>query len=336
MKFNKPDVWIKFQMSSVFVLVFFFCYLLLPVNKTFAISGACSYHSGVNCSAGASYSGNVQCNDGWINSSVAFSDTDECQISYSCPSVIVSGCTTESDYQRTLNTVNQERGSARAMNASRGLLGSGMDNSSTIGQGDLDSCRNEIDIYSREVASRNQCIQDRDKASSDRAQQVEKEIESKFDAFCEDRNGRGSVYDPLSKDSLNPCTVSTYCIDTYGSNSERFGNYCVCADGYSMQKDGTKETCTLTPPPAPAENPAPTPVINYDDLAKKYGAILTPAPTQPKKSYTLQQLKDIGAKPVVPVIAPPATSTAQMPIVQTPQKKTFLQKLKSFFFGWWK
>ena len=44
-----------------------------------ATSGACSGHSGVSCSAGADYDGSVICNDGWRDSSVAYSSMIECK-----------------------------------------------------------------------------------------------------------------------------------------------------------------------------------------------------------------------------------------------------------------
>lgn len=52
--------------------------ILLP-TVSFATSGACSDHQGVMCSAGASSSGSVICNDGWVNSSVKYSDALECK-----------------------------------------------------------------------------------------------------------------------------------------------------------------------------------------------------------------------------------------------------------------
>ena len=36
-------------------------------------SGACSSHDGVNCGAGPDSDGSVICNDGWRNSSLAYS-----------------------------------------------------------------------------------------------------------------------------------------------------------------------------------------------------------------------------------------------------------------------
>lgn len=43
-----------------------------------ATSGACSYHGGVSCSAGADWDGSVICNDGWRDSSVSYSSMAMC------------------------------------------------------------------------------------------------------------------------------------------------------------------------------------------------------------------------------------------------------------------
>lgn len=43
------------------------------IPATFATSGACSGHGGVDCSAGQDSDGSVICNDGWQNSSVKYS-----------------------------------------------------------------------------------------------------------------------------------------------------------------------------------------------------------------------------------------------------------------------
>lgn len=57
---------------------------LLSVQNAMAISGACSWHGGVNCAAGAGLNGQVICNDGWQNSSVNFYDMDECKSAPTC------------------------------------------------------------------------------------------------------------------------------------------------------------------------------------------------------------------------------------------------------------
>lgn len=65
----------KITLISILII---FLSVITPPAFVFAISGACSSHNGVNCSAGADISGKVRCNDGWVNSSVSFYDTDEC------------------------------------------------------------------------------------------------------------------------------------------------------------------------------------------------------------------------------------------------------------------
>ncbi len=49
-----------------------------------ATSGACSYHGGVNCSAGADFDGSVICMDGWRDSTVLYSSMSECSQQQSC------------------------------------------------------------------------------------------------------------------------------------------------------------------------------------------------------------------------------------------------------------
>lgn len=137
--------------------------VLIPIHYIYATSGACSSHSGVNCNAGASYSGNVQCNDGWINSSVYFSDAEECKISVDyCPKVLYfpSSCNSESDYTNVKIRVDGMSGTQGAINARRGLLGSSFDTSSSIGQDELDSCRKSIELHNAMVSSRNKCLEE--------------------------------------------------------------------------------------------------------------------------------------------------------------------------------
>src|SRR3990167_138859 len=57
--------------------------LLLPLSA-FATSGACSYHSGVNCGYGPDYDGSIVCYDGWKESNVSYLSSAECQAQISC------------------------------------------------------------------------------------------------------------------------------------------------------------------------------------------------------------------------------------------------------------
>ncbi len=66
-----------------------------------ATSGACSYHGGVDCSAGASVSGNAICNDGW-ESSVSYDSMTECAGTFVCPDQF-----TENDKRSAYDKFNQ-------------------------------------------------------------------------------------------------------------------------------------------------------------------------------------------------------------------------------------
>jgi len=69
-----------FRKTSGFLLFFVFLLLsifVLPRNVS-AVSGCCSYHSGVCCSCGAQYNGKVICNDGWRGSSCYYSEMVMC------------------------------------------------------------------------------------------------------------------------------------------------------------------------------------------------------------------------------------------------------------------
>lgn len=54
------------------------CGVFLIISPVSATSGACSYHGGVNCSAGADWDGSVICNDGWKDSDVLYSSMSAC------------------------------------------------------------------------------------------------------------------------------------------------------------------------------------------------------------------------------------------------------------------
>jgi len=67
-------------MKKIIIILLF---LFIP-TFTFATSGACSDHGGVNCDAGMnSFSGNAICND-WTNSSISYIDMKECMNGAQC------------------------------------------------------------------------------------------------------------------------------------------------------------------------------------------------------------------------------------------------------------
>jgi hypothetical protein len=56
----------------------------LSVPHAFATEGTCSWHGGVNCSAGADWDGSAVCNDGWFDSSERYFQQIKCQETPMC------------------------------------------------------------------------------------------------------------------------------------------------------------------------------------------------------------------------------------------------------------
>lgn len=68
-------------MKKLFILFVSAFLLLSGSSAALATSGACSYHGGVDCTAGADYDGSVICADGWKDSSVSLLSSCENELS---------------------------------------------------------------------------------------------------------------------------------------------------------------------------------------------------------------------------------------------------------------
>jgi hypothetical protein len=121
--------------------------LLFAPTLIFATSGACSYHNGVNCSAGGDLYGKVICNDGWTNSSVYFSDAEECKIS--CFRPIAGNCTSEAQYAQLQSQLLQGNVLGQGSSAQYAPISS---------DGLLRACRDSINRYQAELEKYNQCL----------------------------------------------------------------------------------------------------------------------------------------------------------------------------------
>lgn len=115
-----------------------------------AASGACSSHSGVNCSAGADFDGSVICNDGWHDSSVAYSSMQSCKMvsSPQCTSPYGYGCTTQSDLDSLKKSIS-------SMQAITGMTGSPLDPSQ---QNEISQCEDQIQSYAKQTAAYDKCM----------------------------------------------------------------------------------------------------------------------------------------------------------------------------------
>ncbi len=108
-------------MKKNIIAIFFLFFLFLTPGTTFAASGACSSHNGVNCLMGRQENGTVHCNDGWTDSAVSYDFTVMCQQSKSPDQMIreeyyrsqrgivatFQNVTTMSDYNNCMSTMYQ-------------------------------------------------------------------------------------------------------------------------------------------------------------------------------------------------------------------------------------
>ena len=113
-----------------------FCALMLVVVplKSFATSGACSYHGGVDCGAGADAYGNAICTDG-SSSSVPYNDMEECQ-SYPQYPVCTTTCCEPSDLS-IVESLGAENGQEQYQPG--------------VTQQNIAACQNQINAYQAEV-----------------------------------------------------------------------------------------------------------------------------------------------------------------------------------------
>lgn len=170
-------------MKKIFFLLALF--VVVP-SVSFATSGACSYHNGVNCSAGASNTGRVQCNDGWINSSVYFSEAQECQVSR-CVRPSYASCDLEyarQQAQSNINNINLLR--------SRGSLIQGPTDYTQ--DANYVTCKLTQNLYQSGLDYYNKCLKDESDASMEKQKQVDAFYQIKYTALCADITGEGSTH----------------------------------------------------------------------------------------------------------------------------------------------
>lgn len=205
---------------------FLFC---LP-NTSNAISGACSSHSGANCSYGADWDGSIVCNDGWRDSAVRYYDADECSNRTSQCLYPTAACT-ESQYS------DLEIKAKRAISAAEGALAG-----STAGAGmgigsagiayvksitneynlKLQACRNSINSYTQLTEEYNNCIEKERAQKQLMTDNLQKINEFIYQAEVDSLNKQNAVL------SNNYCSAN-YGIYSYYSENQ---NSCVCNDGY--------------------------------------------------------------------------------------------------------
>lgn len=228
MTFTLTDV----QIRNVKVLLILGLFIFIP-NLSYATSGACSSHGGVNCSAQISRYDRVTCNDGWTNSSVYYYESDECQAS-SCTPPSGSGCKTESDYGAL---------SVRLTSSGSYLGGS------ASSQKALNQCRNEINAYQSALQTYNSCMS-RNNSNTSSYANPDSFVQTQMQQYCVTNYGPDSYNDSVNQ----KCACKTgykfgksgrcvpeaqYCLERIGAESyfNTSKQVCSCNNGYILGVD---------------------------------------------------------------------------------------------------
>jgi len=221
------------------IIVLFLLAITLPATS-FATSGACSYHGGVNCDAGPGPLGQSVCNDGSVDSSVLYYSNNECLGNPAASCVYPVPQCTEGQYE----SLKAQLGAYEEQGASLGIeqtAPSEYGGMVALFQKQLNDCQSEISSYPSMVQTYNSCMQQVSSAAASKLQ-AEKSAEqqnfaAQYAAECASisvLNGETSI-------------VNSKCITT-------------CDSGYQLVGSSTCEaipsvasTSTLaTPPPTPA------------------------------------------------------------------------------------
>ncbi len=304
--------------SGYLIVVLFLVTLIFPKHAN-ATSGSCSYHGGVACSLRSDYDGSVICNDGWKDSSVSFSNADECKTSLpSCP--LPSGA-------------KSDCGSLRAQLARGQLLGT------TFGDNELAQCDAQNTTYDSAQSAYQQCLTSQSAIQSQQFnnyvdqsktqdQAFNQQMQTKYDAYCVSSQGVGSVWvgefgpngscKPTNSDFWKSCQGKMGTNATYDKSS----GYCTCYSGYVV--DGDNQCVTEVQPS-----------IQTPDVPQTQPVVTTPI------QKVIAVKKPITKPTVVPVVSEQSTTTIAQPIVtDTPTVKpiedkswfgSLFEKIGSFF-----
>lgn len=294
MTFLKQN-WFKIWAICLLLLVGFYF-----VETSWATSGACSSHNGVNCSV-KDYYGYAVCNDGFV-SSVPYYDMVKCACVY--PSKYGYSCTTDIDYELLEMglTDEYEKAEETAYNHIGGVVfKTELDDLAYMKHRHnllLIQCRGEIWEY----------------------QQAVKE----YDMCRDTRNSISTLPEPTPTSRSCP------------ANSYDNGDKCTCISGYiaNFSRDG----CILAPTPIPTPRPTPpstpifTPVTTFilTPIPKPFHTYI---PTITPTSIKITTPTPIGENKQQNEIV---VKTATESYSGTTKKDNVIIKFFKFFFGLFK
>jgi hypothetical protein len=308
----------RIPLFSYLIVVLFLVTLIFP-NHASATSGSCSSHGGVACSLRSDYDGSVICNDGWRDSSVSFSDADECKTTLpSCPSPSGS---------------KSDCGSLRAQLARSQLLGT------TFGDDELAQCEAQNTAYDLVQSAYQQCLASQSAIQSqqfntyvDQSKNQDlifnQQMQVKYDAYCASSQGAGSVWvgdfgpsgscNPTSNDFLKSCQKQMGTNATYDKSS----GYCTCYSGYVVDANNqcvTEAEPVTETPNIPQVQTVFTPPVQK--VIKSNHLIVKPAITEPVVQHSTTTITQIVA----------TSSPIAQPVVHKSWFGLLFEKIGGFF-----
>jgi hypothetical protein len=227
--------------------------LSLP-SISFATSGACSSHGGVNCSAGAGTNDQAICNDGWTGSVVPFSDVNECKVSG--PQCVYP---TQTQPTCSLSDIQTQKQNALGTSAARmSQYGVGGSAFATTQAGNINSqydtqyneCQSQWTIYQAGITGYNTCTnynsQLLEKQQEQQVKNNEQQIEDSWQQSCI------SSYGPYAKVESNGHCSCQSGYDIYNNQCVPLVQYCPSVEGpgaipASGVNDGVEDECACAP-----------------------------------------------------------------------------------------
>ena len=207
-----------------YLYILIFAYLIAP-TVSFAISGACSDHGGVDCSIKSSAF--AICNDG-TESSVFYVSVNECQndTSYTpyCAAPYLSGCTTQADYNQ--------------LQTSYGRMGDGAPNNVNA---QLAQCQQQIQNNVQKEQTYQTCLSAINNPQPN-------PLVTQFQQETIETEKETAQLKAQGDETVN-ATMQAWCNDNYSVNSFYDATNtkgCDCNNGY--QYSLSNDHCVITPP----------------------------------------------------------------------------------------
>lgn len=177
-------------------------------------SGACSFHSGVNCSAGSHTDGSTICNDGWVDSSVKYYEVQECRDNsmMQCPTPHLSGYSEYSSCESIQNECTRYDEQRKQICIVSGRP-SDSESCQPLACEEYDICRDEVKQNKDLIKSHDQCL---DTAVSIAEAEFERQQEM------------NRINDILLQDALKEAACGSFAY--YSKSDEK----CYCDAGYEV------------------------------------------------------------------------------------------------------